>query len=282
MKEPLSNKNKPGAPRKDPGNPRSSRSLERQLKVRFYCSMRPQRVYPLIVQVQAPQGSQAAASAPVVLRPVIPGAMVTPSEQKVDVSVPGTSATFHVTPLACGRLPDARVEIHHQGQTPEQVRLRMKAKTQRRTWILLALTVLLPFLLFAISSNQFWKLRDPLPGKPPELMPDPGDVLEHRVNYWVKQGVPEIPYLREYLITPVTRGLNVAYTWFCNMAPDFPHFWVGVGLLALTLLSWIARRTQRSTRWKSLVLTAPVPLAEAAETLPLSAREAAPVVQPAD
>lgn len=278
MNEPLANKPKLGTPRKDPGTPRSPRGLERLLKVRFYCSMRPQRVYPLTVQVQDPHGSKAAASAPVVLRPIIPGALVTPSEQKVDVSVPGAGATFHITPLACGRLPDARVEIHHQGQTPEQVRLRMKAKTQRRTWILLALTLLLPFLLFAISSNHYYKLRDPLPDKPPQLVPDPGDVLEYRINYWVRQSVPEIPYLREYLITPVTHGLNVAYTWFCNLTPDYLPFWIGVGLLALTLLSWIARRTQRSTRWKSLVLTAPIPLAEAAETLPLSTREAAPLV----
>jgi hypothetical protein len=282
MKEPLPPKAKATAPRKDPPAARPSSRFERQLRVRFYCSMRAQRVHSLLVEVQQPREGSGA-STPVVVRPVIPGALVAPAEQTLDAGQPNPQARFQVTPLARGRLPEARVEVYQHGRLADQVRLRMKAFTPRRTWVLLLLAILVPWFLLAVTTDTtwpFWKLHGKIPGKPPELTADPGELLEYRLLTWTEANVPNIPQSREYVINPAAGGLRFAYNWACSLAPDHLAFWVGVALLGLTIASWIGNRRQRTSRRKPLQLAAGVPLAEAAETLPLTAREQAPVGAP--
>lgn len=275
----MQDKTKASAPRKEPPPPPSrGGKLERRLKVRSYCSMKQQRVYPLTIEVEPAAGgpAQAAAYIPVTIRPIIAGAQVTPLEQRLDLSQPRALATFQVTPLARGRLSEARVEVHQQGQQIDQVRLRMKSTTQRRTWLLAALTLLLPWFLILITSERYWKLRGSVPGKPPELNADPGEILEHRIKSWSDSFVPKIPQLREYGVNPLARGLGIGYSWTCNLLPDHLPFWVGTALLSLTALSWVSNRSQRTSRRKPLArLVIPSMQAEA-ETLPLSAREQAP------
>jgi hypothetical protein len=278
MKDSPSSKARPAA-RREP-----ARTIERPLRVRFYCSMKPQRIYPLVVESPPlRRGETPLPSLPVTIRPIIAGALVTPPEQKLDVSAPGSQATFHVTPLASGRVPNARVEVHNQGRLADQVRLRMKARSQRRTWILLALTFLLPWLLLAVTHERYpYRAEGKVPGRPPDLRAEPGEVLEYRITSWIDTYTPSLPYVKEHVTTPAAHGLGVAYTWACHLTTEHLYFWLGVVLFCLTLLSWVSRRTQRSTRWKTLVLAAPVAAAEAGETLPLSPRDELPIpVQPA-
>jgi hypothetical protein len=135
------------------------------VKVRFYSKMNLQRVYPLVVEVPRASGKAAPASSvdPVVVRPVIPGAFVVPAEQRLDVSKPGAQVTFQVTPLARGRLPGARLELHQPGQAVQTLPLGMKTVTQRMTWVLLALTFLLPL-------GLLWAHYNPIKGNVPREM----------------------------------------------------------------------------------------------------------------
>jgi hypothetical protein len=134
------------------------------LRVSYYATMKPQRVYPLVVEVSRGSGA-APADGPtgttVTLRPVVPGALVAPAELPLEVSRPGARATFHVTPVARGRLPEACVRVFHDGRPVQELRTRMTAKTQRTTWVLLLLALILPPLL------AHWAITDPLKGRVP-------------------------------------------------------------------------------------------------------------------
>src|SRR5687767_2889467 len=91
-------------------------SAEPQLRMRFYKRMKPHRVYPLVVEVpggtrrRRDEDEESERGSVVVLRPVIAGAQVQPAEQRFEVK-PGNQVVFHVTPLARGRLPRARLEV---------------------------------------------------------------------------------------------------------------------------------------------------------------------------
>jgi hypothetical protein len=129
----------PGA--RDPGH-----HTQTDLRVRYYQRMRVQRVYPLVVEVRSGAAARPAGGLtlePVAVRPLIPGAQVVPAEQRLDVTRPGDKATFFVTPLARGRFPEPRVVVLQHGRAVHAIPLRMKAVTQRFTWLLLLLTVLL-------------------------------------------------------------------------------------------------------------------------------------------
>src|SRR5271163_2498335 len=119
MKPPVPAKGKPPAPRKEPQTRRetATSTVPAELRVVYPSRMKPQRVYTLIVTT-----SKAAkeTTEPVVLRPIIPGALVTPAEQKLDASRAGDKATFAVTPLARGRLPAPRIEVVQGGKAAPQ------------------------------------------------------------------------------------------------------------------------------------------------------------------
>jgi hypothetical protein len=141
------------------------------LRVRYYYRMKPQRVYPLVVEVSRGTAAAGPVLEPVVVRPVIPGAHVAPAEQPLDVRRPGAPATFYVTPLARGRLPAPRVEVLQHGRRAGEVGLRMKGVTQRATWFLLLLTLVVPALLFYATRHPLTavtrhKLISPDLGKP--------------------------------------------------------------------------------------------------------------------
>jgi hypothetical protein len=76
-----------------------------KLEVRYHKTVKPNRVNALVVGVPRARkkGEEAASGGMmVVVRPVIPGALVTPAEQRLELE-PGNQAIFHVTALA--RLP---------------------------------------------------------------------------------------------------------------------------------------------------------------------------------
>src|SRR5207253_1356997 len=120
--------------------------------------MKLQRVYPAVVEARPVGGGQRnGAGAPVLLRPIIPGALVVPAELTLDTAQAGARATFYVTPLAKGRLPGARLEVRRQDALVQEIRLPMRATTQRLTWLLALLTVLLPVVL--LNVTRYHKLQ---------------------------------------------------------------------------------------------------------------------------
>jgi hypothetical protein len=158
MPEPVPTKGKPTLTRKEaqpaPRESQSSEGTPHQVRVRFYRRMKPQRVYPLTVELQRTSSKPAIAhrtTAPVSLRPCIPGAHVTPPELELKSSQTEAKATFYVTPLARGWLPDARLQLLQQGRVLEEIRLPMKAARQSMTWLLAALTVLIPAALLYLT-----------------------------------------------------------------------------------------------------------------------------------
>jgi hypothetical protein len=163
----------PAVARQDQGHARSGSV---SLNVRFYKAMKPNRVYPLVVELpRATAKPTAGATAPLMVKPVVAGAVVTPAEQALDLNPSGGEATFHVAPVAKGILKDARVEVSQLGRTVDTIPLKMKSRTQRLTWILLLLTILLPGILIYYTTIA------PLAGQVPGLHRFEGKVLEKKV-----------------------------------------------------------------------------------------------------
>jgi hypothetical protein len=240
MKKPVPSPVIPVAGHREAGAARHDASHARtpsiQLNFRFYSAMKPGRVYPL--KVELPRGAADKAStsaAPLVVKPVIPGAVVAPAEQTLDLSPSGGHVTFQVTPLAKGRLPDARVDVSQQGRLVERVRMSMRGRTQCATWVLLLLTLIVPFgLLYCTvisplrgdvphlvkkADTPEAVKRPPIPamrpggpqgpGGPGEnptplveegssikmLAGDHGEVLQYKVSDTVRKNSPTIPWV---------------------------------------------------------------------------------------
>ena len=128
------------------------------LQFRYHTIMKPQRVYALVVEVPRSRREEED-GAVVVVRPIIAGAVVVPPEQRLDTSEAGNQVIFHVTPLARGRLPRARVEVHAAGHAPQDVLLPMKAKTQRLAWFLLLFAFLMTWLIWRTVKDD-WKVYE--------------------------------------------------------------------------------------------------------------------------
>jgi hypothetical protein len=160
MKEAIPVARSPAAP--------ATAATQRRFQVRYYRRMRPQRVYPLVVEAVGQSGGRAG-GATVLVRPVIPGALVTPPEAELDVSQARPQAVFHVAPLARGKLPQARVEIRGHGQLLQAINLPVTAATQCLTWWLAALTVLVP--AFLLTVTRYHPLKGTVP-REPTVRPD--------------------------------------------------------------------------------------------------------------
>jgi hypothetical protein len=353
-----------GAARRDP--PRKAREFQYDLKVRYYCSMKPQRIYPLTVEVPRSARDKLLDSptgVTVVVRPLIPGALVTPAEQALDVSRPGAAVMFHVTPVARGRLAGARVEVLCDGRPAQELRLRMKSGTQCLTWVLLLLTLAVPPLI--LHYTRYAPLKGHVPdrrrlldsekkeGGQPDKPGDPGanpvppvnpggnvppaaargavffqpgpggggmqrgavpppvpparlgadadgtveymrpgfpeEVLRHRIETYLSLNAPDFPG-KDRVVKGISWLPGVVYGFLCDHATEErAAFWIGVGLLVLTLGSWMAKRTQRTSLSRSVVIPLgaggpPLRAAQSAETLPLSPlqTDAPPTVEPAD
>jgi hypothetical protein len=178
MNKPVPSPVMPATPGREPAPARldqgHARSGSVSVNVRYYKSMKPNRVYPLVVELpRATAKPTAGSNSPLVVKPVVAGAVVTPSEQAMELTPSGGEATFHVTPVAKGRLTDARVELSQQGRRVDAVPLKMKAKTQRMTWILLLMTLIIPAVLAYYTNIA------PLSGDVPRM--GIGQVMKHQI-----------------------------------------------------------------------------------------------------
>jgi hypothetical protein len=122
------------------------------LRVRYYKRMRPNKVYP--VQVGWRSGRKGGDGGPVQVRLIMAGAQVVPSEQTMDPTDPDAKVTFYVTPLARGWLRGERIEVVQNGRKVGELRTGAKVTTQRFTWVMLALTLLVPWLLHQFFTHK--------------------------------------------------------------------------------------------------------------------------------
>lgn len=156
-KEPVPSRSIPAIERPAPARVREAPAGETRLQVfvRYYRRMRLQRVYALMVTVSpVSRDGEGGTAGSVVLRPFIPGALVTPSQVEVRGFSQGRTATFQVTPLGRGKLHNARVEVYQQGQLVQEIPLAMRSVTQRMTWVLAALTVLVWWGLHYLAEHN--------------------------------------------------------------------------------------------------------------------------------
>lgn len=141
----------------EPVSPRGDALLP-ALVVHFYQHMKRQALYPLVVRWSRGDYGYvpvAGENAAVVVRPVIPGALIVPTELLLNAANLDASATFHVTPLARGRLAGARVEVLHHDKRIQSLPLPMRVFRLSPSAVLLALAFLIPlFLLLTAGPNK--------------------------------------------------------------------------------------------------------------------------------
>jgi hypothetical protein len=231
-----------------------------QVKVNYYRRMRPNRVYPFTVSWK---GGGRGSGEPVVVRLVMGGAQVVPAEQTLDPAKSGDRATFYVTPLARGWLRGERLEVVQDGRKVQEIRLPCKVTTQRLTWVLLLLTIVVAWWIAPIIVEPIKEYPPPTPqqeleGINPQHL-DPAKSMAKRVSRYLPHVLPAI---REHL--PKDAGKSVAeglesvperigdfYMLLYNK--EYVEGWpIAEGLIAvmvlLTLFSWFIHLERRKSR----------------------------------
>jgi hypothetical protein len=216
----------------------------------------------------------------------------------------GSTPAFYLTPLARGKLAQARLEVYSHGRLVQQIPLPLKATRQRLTWILLLLTILIPPSIYyftrrvdlsttgtsapapaavaqvaveeegqrpTMSDEELDRLQiegmkkmgqKPAPGmlrrdragkkqatKAEPLEPQPKPVVAPQGVGRVEQAtinvLPDFFGVTKWIAAEV----QGAYDWAHNLAQDvYLSFYVGLGLLAFTILSWVMHAAARSSR----------------------------------
>ena len=259
-----------------------------QITVRFYHRMNPQKVYHLVVEgpkkgiVTGLSGK----AEPLSVRPILAGTQILPAEGALDLTRDRASVVFAVTCLASGWLPNARVELLHQGQVVQEILLPIKGTTQAFTRKLALLTLLLPGLM--LLARYFPPAITYTPGPKPEALAQPANDGEPArpgrlpAMQPLPMGGPTKEQVEKSKVASITDREGRAIARFLN--DNLPHsgtddadgasndvtlkitdkigsgydtimdlnrnhqltFWVGCGLLFLTALSYLAHRPQRS------------------------------------
>jgi hypothetical protein len=223
-----------------------------QIQVRYYGRMRPRRVYPFVVSWKG--GARSAT--PVTVRLVMAGAQVVPAELVLDPN--DDRATFFVTPLARGWLRGERLEVLQDGRKVQELRMPCKATTQRTTWVLLILTLLVAYY---ITPLFIYPIHEPMPRRVSDVFEEeviqnypPRDAMRVRLT---RNLPPVLPVIREYLPDvgkelddlPDKIGASYAYLYYTEKNNNIP---IGESLLALmillTILSWFMHLERRRRR----------------------------------
>jgi hypothetical protein len=132
---------------------------ERRATVRYYNSMNPERMYPLLVilsrqaiaEVVKKSVSQAASEAFTVrtdqlveIEPVLPGCSCYPPRELVSAAEDEVSRTFYVVPHVLGKVMMARVVLRQDDKVLAEVPLELRVRKQTATVVMGALTCVLP------------------------------------------------------------------------------------------------------------------------------------------
>lgn len=128
-------------------------SAKESVVVNYYSQMRVQKVFPLSVDLHSIPGSL---TGRVQVRPVIPGALVTPGIREVDLGPDGSSLNFSVAAMACGQLKHAQLAIFQDGHHKGNVALEMKGVRQLDSWIFVLFAAVLPALIYFFTTHLDW------------------------------------------------------------------------------------------------------------------------------
>jgi hypothetical protein len=253
------------------------------LVIRYMRRMKRQRVYSYEVS----WSRKPAADRQVVVRLVAAGAQVVPAERALE---PAGKALFYVTPLVHGPLRAERLEVLVDGRKVQELPLPGRVVSQRSTWVLLALTFLVPWLwsTYVVGDDRSYapgtelhayltgqrvvKARKGETGQTSSKSDSTASHFVKQLNEWERdiRGLDSSdPTYVNDVIKNVTDNLDGLHglDWQQNIPIGFYLF---AGLLLLTLISWFLHRDKRRRR-----LTPPVPLPESeAGSPPLAARRA--------
>lgn len=203
------------------------------LRVLYYQQMRRQRVYQVKVGWQKSKTRPPADAEPIRIRLIMAGAQVVPSEQVLDPADPDASASFYVTPLADGKLRAEHLEVLIQGRKVQELQLPAKVVNQRRTLVLLALSILMPWLINTYLRPPENRQATPLTAK------------DLHIPQYVTDKVPSLPGIID------TVALNATGLWIELHERTREHplevYWA-VALGLLTVVSWWSMRSKRKRR----------------------------------
>jgi hypothetical protein len=137
--------------------PSTSRESLPRLLVRYSARMKLRRLYPLSVGWKPVKGAAVDALSPgsvaLVVRPIIPGALVVPAEQTIDPTRPEHPAMFSVTLLGRGRMRGASVEVLQKGRKVQELPLHLKTGGSFLLRALVVLTLVVPLLLLLVKYH---------------------------------------------------------------------------------------------------------------------------------
>ncbi|MCR4315009.1 MAG: hypothetical protein NUW37_01530 [Planctomycetes bacterium] len=188
----------PPAPKIQQAPPGQPAHLRRKTTIRYFKQMSPGKTFPLVAvisketiakvalrDVSHAEGKEFAIAKDkprVEVKVHFPGCITVPATQLVDVSPERVEMQFYLTPMAAGDLPDANVEIWHEGRMIE--RIQTPATIARPTWakVSIACAVLFPVLTFL--TNVFRNKVDLVVNR----LSDVGDLIANNVSTQVWSG----------------------------------------------------------------------------------------------
>jgi len=247
------------------------------LQCRYYWKMKPQRVFPLTVELPKKKEPPKIEGGVVVVRASIPGAEVTPQEQRLDVTQAGNKVHFYVTPLARGRLPDAHLEVFVPGQPRLDVKLGMRASGQKLAGTLLLLALLVPWLIGQYTVGPWrptgrvtYSIRDainPNIERRIEREGRPEEVVGKNVKEFFEKDIGKKPLLNEkwsdgpeflsdfVLSESASKWASSTYEWTLLAVRDFRlRTILFIFLLLLSFVAWSFGRPRRTLVRKSIPL----------------------------
>src|SRR5207302_507285 len=109
-----------------------------------------------VAQVESETGFSVTKESPFVrIEPVIPGCAVAPSAIEVDCTASIAEAKFHVTPIIEGFMPDARIEVRHEGRVVDRVPIPTRVAKQTAAKVSAAFSFVSPFAMkIALNSPE--------------------------------------------------------------------------------------------------------------------------------
>lgn len=235
-------------------------SVKHQVRIRYCRRMKVQGVYRMQVELRAvePKGASAAgAGDSLIARPLISGAQVQPAEQELGPKASNNKIYFAITPLAKGRLKDARLQLLHQGRLLEEIKTPMTGTSKRATGLLflatLAALAFLVGLLPALPDLSNGKIVESLAVQ--QKLPDYDEHLPpEQIESFGRMGI----------------ALQLQQGYDALMETPNLNFWIFAGLLLLTLVSWFLNRGvlfRKTRKGKPLMLPS---LPQQASTHPLA------------
>jgi hypothetical protein len=248
------------------------------LQIRYYRRMHLQHVYPVTVSwYERDERRPPGTAPPVLVRLLMAGAQVVPSEQPLDPARRDAQVTFYVTPLARGWLRGERLEVLVGGRKVQELPLSTHVTSQKMTWFLLIMTILVPWFLLTYCSGPP-VLDDPVNARMVKLGRENKRLLRSRgwfLEEEIKKHVPDVPEVVNENLPFVGDSLLAARRFVANIYDALVQqssqrpvaFYAGTGLLFLTALSWWVHRAKRRR-----IISTPIPIPTGA-AVPLAAGE---------